>query len=328
MDLFTKTPNPIAGFLAFVLVAALAVLMAGGARAGGWENSRELAMRLKEAGRTVEAYRAAAGFSSSNAADMYDREFVAGWIALRNLGRADIALEHFKGMASRISGIKSDRQGVAKSKAGYWLGRTLKAMGRKQDADRMFRSSMAFSTTFYGQLSASELGVVIDRNALPKSMLASYPVKSFYWHDSRPGKALVHAVIREESRFRQGAESNKKAKGLMQVLDGTARHVGRQAGVNVDVNMMRNNPDYNVAVGSRYLGDLLDQYQGNPMLALCAYNAGPLRADEWLKRFGDPRGGKVDTVDWAENIPFRETREYVQKVMGSYMVYLALIPRD
>jgi soluble lytic murein transglycosylase len=60
------------------------------------------------------------------------------------------------------------------------------------------------------------------------------------------------------------------------------------------------------------------------MLAAAAYNAGPLKVDEWLGRFGDPRGGKVDPVDWAESIPFRETRDYVQKVMSSYITYLSL----
>ena len=315
--------------IAAVMLAALFLAAAGvdSASAAGWENSRELSMRLKEAGRHAEAYKAAAAFTSGKDADMYDREFVCGWIALRNLGRTDLAIEHFKGMAARIAGLKSDRQGVAKAKTGYWLGRALKAAGRQADADRLFKSSMAFSTTFYGQLSASQLNTTIDRSRVPQATVSAYPVKSFYWYDQRIPKELVHAVIREESRFNQNANSNKAARGMMQVLDGTAKHVGKQAGINVDVSMMRKSEDYNVAVGSRYLADLMQQYQGNPMLALSAYNAGPQRADDWLQRFGDPRGGKVDTVDWAENIPFRETREYVQKVMGSYMVYMAILQK-
>lgn len=307
---------------AAVLVALFGV---GGANAAGWENSRELSMRLKEAGRYQEAYNAAASFGSGRDSDMFDREFVCGWIALRNLGRPDLAMTHFKAMASKISGLKSYQQGVAKAKTGYWLGRALKATGRTADADRLFKSSMAFSTTFYGQLSASELKTPIDRSKVTQATSESYPVKSFYWYDQRVPKELVHAVIREESRFNQNANSNKAARGMMQVLDGTAKHVGKQAGVNVDVSMMRKSADYNVAVGSRYLADLRAQYGGNTMLALAAYNAGPQRADEWLTRFGDPRGGRVDAVDWAENIPFRETREYVQKVMGSYIVYIALL---
>lgn len=312
--------------IAATFLGVVACVMTGNvASAAGWENSRELSMRLKEAGRYVEAYKAAAAFSSGRDSDMFDREFVCGWIALRNLGRTDLALDHFKAMASKISSLKSDRQGVAKAKTGYWIGRALKAAGRTADAERLFKSSMAFSTTFYGQLSAGELKTTIDKSKLPSSMLGSYPVKSFYWHDQRVPKELVHAVIREESRFKQSANSNKDARGMMQVLDGTAKHVGKAAGVNIDVSMMRKSADYNVAVGSRYLGDLLADYGGNPMLALAGYNAGPARADEWLARFGDPRSGSIDTVDWAENIPFRETREYVQKVMGSFMVYRALI---
>lgn len=317
--------SPIYRPLAALFTTAVFLLLSWQwAAAAGWENSRELSMRLKEAGRVVEAYQAAAAFKSGKDSDMFDREFVCGWIALRSLNRPDIALDHFKRMASHIGGIRSERQGIAKAKAGYWLGRALKAAGRQPDAVRLFTASMAFSTTFYGQLSASELKTPIDKGKIPRSMMASYPVKSFYWHDQRVAKELVHAVIREESGFKQNANSNKDARGMMQVLDGTAKHVGRTAGVKVDVSMMRKSSDYNVAIGSRYLGDLLDQYAGNTMLALAGYNAGPLRTDEWLTRFGDPRGGRVDAVDWAESIPFRETREYVQKVMGSYIVYRAI----
>jgi soluble lytic murein transglycosylase-like protein len=311
--------------LPVLFTALFVVLMSCNlATAAGWENSRELAMRLKEANRNAEAYQAAAAFTSGSDTDMFDREFVCGWIALRNLNRPDVALEHFKKMAGHISGLRGDLQGVSKAKAGYWIGRALKAAGRQTDADRLFKASMAFSTTFYGQLSASELKTTVDKARIPKSMIGSYPIKSFYWQDQRVPKELLHALIREESRFNQNANSNKAARGMMQVLDGTAKHVGRQVGVNVDVSMMRKSTDYNVAIGSRYLGDLLQQYQGGTVLALAGYNAGPQRADEWLARFGDPRGGRVDAVDWVENIPFRETREYVQKVMGSYIVYRAI----
>ncbi len=118
--------TPILRTVSALFIAAFALMLSSHwAAAAGWENSRELSMRLKEAGRPVEAYQAAAGFKSGKDADMFDREFVCGWIALRNLNRPDIALEHFKKMASHIAGIKSDRQGVAKAKAGYWLGRTV-----------------------------------------------------------------------------------------------------------------------------------------------------------------------------------------------------------
>lgn len=286
-----------------------------------WVITRERSMRLKEARRPGEAYQTAVSYQG-NGENMVDREFVAGWIALRNLNRPDIALAHFKSMTTYIPGMKSDRQNSAKAKAGYWLGRALEALNRTADSSVMYRASAAYSTTFYGQLSASEANVKITKDRVKNAH--NFPVKDLYWHDSRARKELVLAVIREESRFKQNAESNKKARGMMQVLDGTAKSVGKSAGVAVDVSMMRTSADYNIAVGSRYLADLLQDYNGNAMLAVSAYNAGPKNVDSWIARFGDPRGGAVDPVDWVENIPFKETREYAQKVMGSYITYLAL----
>ena len=308
---------------AALLAAALIMATAAASMAAGWGATRDRAMTLREKGQVSDAYALVSGFGPTRGHEAFDSHFLAGWLALRGLKRADLALAHFKDMAGATDGVRKDQRGAAKAKAGYWLGRALKELGRKDDARRMFTAGMAYSTTFYGQLSASELNVAITRGHVGDNA-SSYPAKDLYWHDKRVRRELVLAVIREESRFKQHANSNKNARGMMQVLDGTARHVGKQAGVNVDVGLMRTNADYNIAVGSRYLADRLEQYGGNPMLAAAAYNAGPLRVDDWLTRFGDPRGSRVDPVDWAESIPFKETRDYVQKVIASYVTYLAL----
>src|SRR5690606_5132591 len=210
--------------------------------------------------------------------DAFDREFVAGWIALASLRRPDLALGHFKNMAAASASLRKHEAPAGKAKAGYWLGRALKELGREKEARALFTASMAYPTTFYGQLSASELKVPVTRERVGHAA-EEYPVRDIYWHDSRARRELVLAVIREESRFRQDAVSNKKARGMMQVLDGTAKGVGRSAGVDVDVRLMRTNADYNIAVGSRYLADQIERYGGNAMLAAAAYNAGPLRVD-------------------------------------------------
>jgi len=84
-------------------------------------------------------------------------------------------------------------------------------------------------------------------------------------------------------------------------------------------------PVYNLKLGQSYLSSVLDQYDGSYILALAAYNAGPRRAKAWIKAHGDPRDPSVDAVDWVEQIPFTETRNYVQRVMESLQVYRARI---
>jgi soluble lytic murein transglycosylase len=80
-------------------------------------------------------------------------------------------------------------------------------------------------------------------------------------------------------------------------------------------------PTYNVALGSQYLAEMLQRFGGSYELALAAYNAGPNRVARWLQTIGDPRGGKIDMIDWIEMIPLRETRNYVERIMESVGVY-------
>ena len=86
---------------------------------------------------------------------------------------------------------------------------------------------------------------------------------------------------------------------------------------------MANDPDYNTLLGSSYLAAQLQAYNGSLLLAAAAYNAGAGNANKWISAFGDPRQANVDPVVWVELIPFQETRKYVQRVLGNYLVYRA-----
>ncbi len=136
-----------------------------------------------------------------------------------------------------------------------------------------------------------------------------------------PEPALVLAVIRQESAFYTGAISGAGARGLMQIMPATARRVARQIKVRYSRKKLLSDPEYNLRLGRAYLADLTEKYDGSYILALAAYNAGPARANRWMKTFGDPRTPGVDPVDWIESIPFNETRNYVQRILESLVVY-------
>jgi peptidoglycan lytic transglycosylase len=134
-------------------------------------------------------------------------------------------------------------------------------------------------------------------------------------------RALALSVSRQESSFNAAAVSPSGALGLMQLLPGTARDVAGRLGVPFLQDKLTRDPAYNVQLGSQYLAEMLQRFGGSYELALAAYNAGPNRVARWLESIGDPRNGKIDMVDWIEMIPFRETRNYVQRIMEGVAVY-------
>ena len=111
------------------------------------------------------------------------------------------------------------------------------------------------------------------------------------------------------------------ARGLMQLMPGTAQLVARQLGIKHAPAKLTSDPQHNVRLGSAYIADLLDRFNGSHILAIAAYNAGPGRVSSWLDQYGDPRGQGIDAVDWIELIPFSETRNYVQRVLEALIVY-------
>ena len=136
-----------------------------------------------------------------------------------------------------------------------------------------------------------------------------------------PKPELVLAVIRQESEVDQKANSYVGAQGLMQFMTYTAKLVAKQAKLPYTKSRLKSDPNYNIKLGSYYLAGLLEEYEGSYPIALAAYNAGPKRVKYWKKINGDPQKGKINYVDWVELIKFKETRNYIQRVLENVNVY-------
>jgi soluble lytic murein transglycosylase len=146
---------------------------------------------------------------------------------------------------------------------------------------------------------------------------------------SGSGKALAYAIARQESAFNPSAISPANARGLLQILPATARKVAQKYQLAYADDKLIDDPAFNATLGSHYLGEQIDKFNGSYVLTFAAYNAGPGRIPQWIKRYGDPRGKDIDSVvDWVESIPFQETRDYVQKVMENFQVYKTLLNED
>ncbi|MBA1274861.1 transglycosylase SLT domain-containing protein [Stutzerimonas azotifigens] len=137
------------------------------------------------------------------------------------------------------------------------------------------------------------------------------------WTRGKEGfRALVDSVIKHESSGNIAAVSAKGARGLMQLMPGTARDMAAELGLPYSEARLTEDAEYNKRLGSAYLNKMLDRYDGHQALALAAYNAGPGKVDEWLKTLGDPRTGEIGTAAWVQKIPYQETRNYTRNILG------------
>lgn len=126
----------------------------------------------------------------------------------------------------------------------------------------------------------------------------------------------VFAITRQESAFMADARSHAGAMGLMQLMPATAKETARRFGIPLATPQQAFNPDVNIQLGAAYLSQVYGQFNGNRILASAAYNAGPSRVRRWL------RGADHLSYDvWVENIPFDETRQYVQNVLSYSVIY-------
>ncbi len=289
-------------------------------------------------GRTADArHDPAAARAAYAAAAAWPTTFY-GQLAARAMGENDAAL------AARIRAVQDpgwtparalDFIGTENVRAAALLvswgeaGRA-RAFVQRSDALAPDGAERALAARLAAGLAMPDLAVTIARRAGRDGVTlaeAGWPLAA----TPPPGPvepALALALIRQESNFNADAQSPAGARGLMQLMPGTAQAVAhRLDGGTANVAALLTDPAYNMRLGTAYLAGLLDQFHGAVPYAVAGYNAGPGRVADWLAANGEPAdggAGSLDMVDWIELIPFNETRNYVQRVVENVVVYRAL----
>lgn len=217
------------------------------------------------------------------------------------------------------------RAARALGEIGAWREQSLflRALAQKatSPADHVLAGQLA------SQIGRPDLGVMIGRSAQANSLdaveVAGFPtVRVPAGHEGN--WTFIHAITRQESQFDRAAISHAGARGMMQLMPGTAREVAGKLGMSYDAGSLTTDTNYNMMLGSTYFQQMLRYFGGSYPLAVAAYNAGPGNVNKWLRANGDPRGGGIEMIDWIEAIPIFETRNYVQRVLENAVVYDSL----
>jgi soluble lytic murein transglycosylase len=362
-----------------------------------WWDEREIISRSLIYEKKYElAYKIASNHTLIEGSDYAAAEWMSGWIALSFLDDPLLSKDHFQNFYNNVS------YPISTSRGAYWLARSYKALGDKENSKKWFEEAAKYLTTYYGQLAflelnpnekfelskdmevdkkyrekfyskelvkitylldeldedkytkfilrhlaneniesgseilASELSTNIGRFdfAIQIAKIASYE-KRFHNKFNYPiistpkningrkipESAFILSIIRQESEFDLSANSHAGAKGLMQLMPYTAKLVAKQAKLPYVKSRLTTDPEYNINLGSHYIAGLILDYDGAYPFAIAAYNAGPNRVRYWKKINKDPQKKQIDYIDWIELIKFRETRNYVQRVLENYNVY-------
>jgi len=221
--------------------------------------------------------------------------------------------------------------------------RLLKEMGKTEFSKDILKHLATLNVEKGSEILAAKLSTEIGRfdYAIQISKQASYekrfinlfnypiiPIPSEINGKQMPSQELLLAIIRQESEFDAHANSHVGAQGLMQIMPSTAKLVARNLKTTYSKSLLKSDPTYNVKLGTYYFNSLLEDYDGVFPFAIGAYNAGPNRIKSWVKRYGDPNKGEINFIDWVELIRFKETRNYVQRVIENINVYKYIINKE
>ena len=370
-------------------------------RADLWWKQRESIVRsLIYKKRYKTAYKVASEHSLSSGANFAEAEWLSGWVAHTFLGSQEYAINHFLNFYSNVG------YPISLARGAYWLGKSYKALGDSNNANKYFTEGSKFLTTYYGQLSFNEINEngeftlrddssytkeyekkflsnklikhvkllkELDQTKYSKDIIkylatidieqgsevlaaklatdierydyaiqiakqASYQKRFFLQYNypiittpriinqkTMPPSEFVLAIIRQESEFDRKANSYVGARGMMQLMKYTAKTVAKQAKLPYSISGLTKDPEYNIKLGSYYFNSLLENYSGVYPFAIAAYNAGPNRVKTWRRVNGDPTKNELSYIDWIELIRFKETRNYVQRVLENVNVYKYMI---
>lgn len=223
----------------------------------------------------------------------------------------------------------------------FRAGLLLQASGEMNLAERFWthlaEQLMPEDAALLGQaaidLEHPHLAVMIGKRVAQRGITIAapyYPLHPAIKLDLSMAPEMVLAIARRESEFDPVVRSHVGARGLMQLMPGTADDVARDLNISAQhtTDRLTADPDYNARLGSEYLSQMAGRFDGNVVMMSAAYNAGPARPPRWMSDYGDPRKGEIDIVDWIEMIPFRETQNYVMRVTESLPVYRARLGKD
>lgn len=223
----------------------------------------------------------------------------------------------------------SARESAVKAREFYQLGRLIDA---RREWNALIESSAQSEMVALAQL-AHQWGwqhqsiLAFAKSKQIDDVLKRFPLYQNELYNDVSAKNQIpvswaYAITRQESAFKEDASSSAGAQGLMQLTPSTARGVAkRQKSNNIRYKhkTQLHTPEINVKLGIAHLKEMLDHYQGHPILATAAYNAGSHRVDSWLKD-----NEISDSILWIEQIPYRETREYVKNVLTYQQIYAQL----
>lgn len=393
--------NPPAAATVLKLVNAAKINKANADRF--WKLQCYIAREHIENKKYLDAYKIASAHFTSNPANLSEAEFLSGWIALTQLNKPQIALQHF------LKFDHSVKTPMSKSRGIYWTARAHESLKQDEQALKLYKlAATRYSYTFYGQVAASEIGQ--KKIALPETVnLAQYKLSSevnspkivlakasYYISKYGPNylaqiyiktatenasttsdikdlaailskssnihhmawmgkyamqkhvlltnysfptpyknitelpieKSLTYSVIRQESVFDKSAISSANAIGLMQLIKPTACKTAQSIGDACVISKLTSDPSYNIKLGSNYLNQLIDKFDGSYIMAIAAYNGG--KVNKWIPIYGDPRVMKKtrDVINWIESIPYYETRNYVQRVLENLQVYRHILKEN
>ncbi len=262
----------------------------------------------------------------ADAAQHYDQFY--GQLALERLGRPQprpTPVPSIQVSGAERTAFDDDRLVRASrvlGEIGAWREQSLflRALAQKatSPADHVLAGQLA------QQIGRPDLGVMIGRSAQANSLdaveVSGFPtVRVPAGHEGN--WTFIHAITRQESQFDRAAVSHAGARGMMQLMPGTAREVAGKLGLGYDAGSLTTDTGYNMTLGSTYFQQMLSYFGGSYPLAVAAYNAGPGNVNKWLRANGDPRTGAIDILDWIEAIPIFETKNYVQRVLENAVVY-------